>query len=85
MVDAFVEGDILQVLLVALLFGFALSALGQRANPLLALLDAVTQAIFTVVNFLVRLAATDVPARKLARKRQGLLDQLCPVPCTSGH
>jgi aerobic C4-dicarboxylate transport protein len=56
-VDAFVKGDILQVLLVALLFGFALSSLGQRANPLLALLDTVTQAIFAVVNFLVRLAA----------------------------
>ncbi|MBB5343826.1 C4-dicarboxylate transporter DctA [Tunturibacter empetritectus] len=55
-VDAFAKGDILQVLLVALLFGFALSSLGQRATPLLALLNTVTQAVFAVVNILVRLA-----------------------------
>ncbi len=55
-VDAFAKGDILQVLLVALLFGFALSSLGQRGKPLLALLDTVTQAVFAVVNLLVRLA-----------------------------
>ncbi|MBB5341572.1 C4-dicarboxylate transporter DctA [Tunturiibacter gelidoferens] len=55
-VDAFAKGDILQVLLVALLFGFALSSLGQRATPLLALLNTVTQAVFAVVNLLVRLA-----------------------------
>ena len=55
-VDAFAKGDILQVLLVALLFGFALSSLGQRGKPLLALLDTVTQVVFAVVNLLVRLA-----------------------------
>ena len=55
-VDAFAKGDILQVLLVALLFGFALSSLGTRAKPLLSLLDTVTQAVFAVVNILVRLA-----------------------------
>jgi aerobic C4-dicarboxylate transport protein len=32
-VDAFAKGDILQVLLVAILFGFALSAVGQRCKP----------------------------------------------------
>jgi aerobic C4-dicarboxylate transport protein len=55
-VDAFAKGDILQVLLVALLFGFALSSLGRRANSLLTLLDTVTRAVFAVVNMLVRLA-----------------------------
>src|SRR5207302_2512134 len=34
-VDAFAKGDILEVLLVALLFGFALSAAGPRGRPLL--------------------------------------------------
>src|ERR1700682_338472 len=33
-VDAFAKGDILQVLLVAILFGFALSAAGPRCQPL---------------------------------------------------
>jgi aerobic C4-dicarboxylate transport protein len=55
-VDAFAKGDILQVLLIAILFGFALSMVGERSKPLLALLNTVTQAIFGVVNILVRLA-----------------------------
>jgi aerobic C4-dicarboxylate transport protein len=55
-VDAFAKGDILQVLLVAILFGFALSMMGNRTKPLLALLDIVTHAIFGVVNILMYLA-----------------------------
>ncbi|MCU1313862.1 MAG: dicarboxylate symporter family protein [Acidobacteriaceae bacterium] len=55
-VDAFARGDILQVLLIAILFGFALSMMGERSKPLLALLNTLTQAIFGVVNILVRLA-----------------------------
>jgi aerobic C4-dicarboxylate transport protein len=55
-VDAFAKGDILQVLLVAILFGFALSMMGNRSKPLLALLDIVTHAIFGVVNILMYLA-----------------------------
>ena len=55
-VDAFARGDILQVLLIAILFGFALSMMGERSKPLLRLLETVTQAIFGVVNIVVRLA-----------------------------
>ena len=55
-VDAFAKGDILQVVLVAVLFGFALSAMGDRCKPLVGLIDALTQAIFRVVNILMRLA-----------------------------
>jgi aerobic C4-dicarboxylate transport protein len=55
-VDAFAKGDILQVLLVSILFGFALSALGARAKPLLDLLDSLTRAIFKIVNMLMKFA-----------------------------
>jgi aerobic C4-dicarboxylate transport protein len=55
-VDAFAKGDILQVLLVSILFGFALSALGARAKPLLGLLDSLTRAIFKIVNMLMKFA-----------------------------
>lgn len=54
--DAFAKGDILQVLLVALLFGFALSKVGPRCKPLIDLFDALTHAVFGVVNILMRLA-----------------------------
>jgi aerobic C4-dicarboxylate transport protein len=55
-VDAFAKGDILQVVFVAILFGLALSALGDRAKALVALLDSITLAVFGVVNILMRLA-----------------------------
>jgi len=55
-VDAFAKGDILQVLLVAILFGFALSAVGPRCKPLVDLFDALTHAVFGVVNILMKFA-----------------------------
>src|SRR5262250_2475414 len=54
--DAFAKGDILQVLFVSLLFGFALSLAGQRGRPLIDLLDTVTRIVFGVVAILMRLA-----------------------------
>jgi aerobic C4-dicarboxylate transport protein len=56
LVDAFAKGDILQVLLVAILFGFALSAVGPRCKPLVDLFDALTHAVFGVVNILMKFA-----------------------------
>jgi len=55
-VDAFAKGDILQVVLLAILFGFALSAAGPRCRPLLDMLDAVTKVVFGVVNIVMRFA-----------------------------
>jgi aerobic C4-dicarboxylate transport protein len=55
-VDAFAKGDILEVLLVSLLFGFALSAVGPRCKPLVDLFDALTHAVFGVVNIIMRFA-----------------------------
>jgi aerobic C4-dicarboxylate transport protein len=55
-VDAFAKGDILQVVFVAILFGLALSALGDRGRPLVTLLDSLAQAVFGIVNLLMRLA-----------------------------
>jgi aerobic C4-dicarboxylate transport protein len=55
-VDAFSKGDILQVLLVSILFGFALSAAGQRCKPLLDFLNMLTDVVFGIVTILMRLA-----------------------------
>src|SRR5713226_1650822 len=55
-VDAFSKGDILQVLLVSVLFGFALSAAGPRCKPLLDFLNILTDAVFGIVTILMRLA-----------------------------
>ena len=55
-VDAFTRGDILQVLFVSLLFGFALSLAGPRCKPLLDLLEALSRVVFGVVAILMRFA-----------------------------
>jgi aerobic C4-dicarboxylate transport protein len=55
-VDAFAKGDILEVILVALLFGFALNVVGERGKPLVDLIQALTRAVFAVVNILMKVA-----------------------------
>jgi aerobic C4-dicarboxylate transport protein len=54
--DAFAKGDILQVVFISILFGFALSAAGVRGKPILALLESLTQVVFRVVNILMLFA-----------------------------
>jgi hypothetical protein len=44
-VDAFAKEDILEVLLVAILLGFAMSAARTRTKPLLDLIESLTQSI----------------------------------------
>src|SRR5271165_5442489 len=55
-VDAFTRGDILQVLFVSILFGFALSAVGSRGKPVVDFLEAFTRIVFGVVAILMRFA-----------------------------
>jgi len=55
-IDAFSKGDILQVLLVSLLFGFALALGGPRCKPLVELLEALTRVVFGVVAIVMRFA-----------------------------
>ncbi|HTD05862.1 dicarboxylate/amino acid:cation symporter [Undibacterium sp.] len=54
--DAFTKGDILQVLLVSLIFGFALSLLGKKCKPALDMIDAASHAIFGAVNIVMKFA-----------------------------
>jgi aerobic C4-dicarboxylate transport protein len=53
---AFTSGDILQVLLVSLLFGFGLSLAGERARPLQRGVDALAAVVFRVVHIIMRAA-----------------------------
>ena len=55
-VDAFAKGDILEVVFVALLFGFALSAVGERARPVVAFVDSLTHVVFEVTRILMKFA-----------------------------
>ena len=55
-VDAFARGEVLQVLLFSVLFGLALLTLGPRTRPLIALVEQVSQALFAIIDMLMRLA-----------------------------
>jgi len=55
-VDAFARGDILEVVFVAILFGFAISAMGERCKPLIDMFNGLTQAVFGVVNIVMKFA-----------------------------
>jgi aerobic C4-dicarboxylate transport protein len=55
-VGAFARGDILQVLLFAILFGFALMALGERGHRLRDIIDDTSHAIFGVIAIVMKAA-----------------------------
>ena len=55
-VDAFAKGDILQVLFFAILFGFALSMLGQRGKVAFAVIDEIAHVLFGVVGVIMKVA-----------------------------
>ena len=55
-VGAFAEGEILQVLLVAVLFAFALQALGEHGKPVLHLIDTVAHVFFKIVGMVMKVA-----------------------------
>jgi aerobic C4-dicarboxylate transport protein len=52
MFSAFTSGEILQVLLVSILFGIALALLGERGDRLLDLLRTATAVVFRIVRIL---------------------------------
>jgi len=56
LVGAFVSGNILQVLLIAALFGIALAMTGERGRPVLDLLEALTVPVFKLVHLLMKAA-----------------------------
>ena len=54
--DAFGSGDLLQVLLVSTLIGFAISFMGERGAPVLRAIHFSSEIFFNVLRMLVRLA-----------------------------
>lgn len=50
------DGDILQVLFAAILFGIALASIGERGAPLLIVFEAASHAVFRLVSILMKAA-----------------------------
>ncbi|MEA2741143.1 MAG: aerobic C4-dicarboxylate transport protein [Acetobacteraceae bacterium] len=51
-IDPFAKGDVLPVLFLAVLFGLALCHLGERARPLVNILELASQALFRMVRLI---------------------------------
>ena len=59
-VDGFARGDILQVLLVSIMFGAAVSLLGEKGRPVVDLVDRLSHAFFKMIFFIIKLAPLGV-------------------------
>lgn len=55
-VGAFANGDILQVLMFSVIFGFALHRLGSYGKPLLEMIDRFAHVMFNIINMIMKLA-----------------------------
>ncbi|HEY1392344.1 MAG TPA: C4-dicarboxylate transporter DctA, partial [Methylibium sp.] len=58
--DAFARGDVLQVLLFAVLFGCALSLLGARGRQVAGFVDQLSHVLFKVMGIIIKLAPLGV-------------------------
>jgi aerobic C4-dicarboxylate transport protein len=54
--DAFAKGEILQILLIAILFGFALQRLGPKGAVMASVIESFAQVMFWIVGVVMRLA-----------------------------
>jgi aerobic C4-dicarboxylate transport protein len=59
-VNAFATGDVLQVLLFAVLFGCALAMLGDRGAPVATFIDTLSHVLFKVMGIIIKLAPLGV-------------------------
>ncbi|SNS70866.1 dicarboxylate/amino acid:cation symporter [Azospirillum sp. RU38E] len=55
-VGAFAEGEILQVLFIAILFAFGLHSMGERGRPLLHMIDSASTVFFKIVGIIMKVA-----------------------------
>ncbi len=78
-VGALTQSNLLQVLLVSILFGFALLGLRERAEPVLELIESVTEAVFAVVAMIMKLAPLAVFGAMSATIAQFGFDALAPI------
>jgi len=54
--DAFAKGDTLPIIFISVLFGYALSRLGERGKPVAVLVEGMGHAVFGIIHILMRFA-----------------------------
>ncbi|MGI4857107.1 MAG: dicarboxylate/amino acid:cation symporter [Janthinobacterium lividum] len=55
--SAFSSGNVLQILLISVLFGAALAATGEKGRPLIGMIDHFAQTFFGIVHIIMKVAA----------------------------
>ena len=55
-VDAFAKGDMLQVLFISILFGYAMHAFGERGKPVFELIEKLSHVLFGIVGVIMKAA-----------------------------
>jgi len=55
-VNALSNGDLLQILFFAVLFGFALSGIGEKASPVLSVIKSIETGLFALVKIIMKVA-----------------------------
>ena len=55
-VSGFADGDILQILVVSVLIGFGLAAAGERAQPMLKVIDSFASGLFWIIGLAMKVA-----------------------------
>jgi aerobic C4-dicarboxylate transport protein len=81
-IDAFAKGEILQVLLFSVLFGFAMAAAGATGRVVVDFIEKVTHGLFIIVGFIMKLApigAFGAMAFTIGRYGIGSLQQLAQL------
>ncbi|MGZ3429821.1 MAG: dicarboxylate/amino acid:cation symporter, partial [Polyangia bacterium] len=61
-VQAMAQNDVLQVVIFALAFGIAVGRIGDKGKPIVAFMDSVTEAMFTLTNGIMHYAPVGVGA-----------------------
>ena len=56
MVSGFASGDILQILFVSVLFGFGMAAAGERAKPMLNVVDSFAQGVYWIIGLAMKVS-----------------------------
>ena len=56
MVSGFANGDILQILFVSVLFGLGMAAAGERARPMLGVIDSFAQGVYWIIGLAMKVS-----------------------------
>ncbi len=55
-IASFVEGNVLQIIVFAILFAFAINLAGGKGKPVLSFLESVSEVMYTLTHFIMKLA-----------------------------